>query len=226
MSDAPGAVTRKLVLFDFDGVLVAGDSFAGWLRREGFAPPLRRLLAVLAAPLGLLLLRWERTRPLGARLFLHLAVFGAAPDAMRRSLDAYGRALAQRADRIIDDGLAALREHLAAGDRVIIVSGTETTLLFAILDELHVHGVEVVASQLDFERVSIRVTRHCFGAAKLSALRSAGITPPWDVAYSDSASDLPMLREAAQPVCVNWPETERALAERVLGPRARFVSWR
>jgi phosphatidylglycerophosphatase C len=226
MSDATGAVARKLVLFDFDGVLVAGDSFAGWLRREGLAPPLRRMLALLIAPLGLPLLRWERTRSLGARLFLHLAVSGAAPDTLRRSLDAYGRRLARRPERIIADGLAMLREHLAAGDRVVIVSGTETTLLHAILDTLQVHDVEVVASRLDFDRAGVRVVRHCFGAAKLSALHAVGIAPPWDVAYSDSSSDLPMLREAARAVCVNWPDVERGLAERALGRRVRFVTWR
>jgi len=226
MNDAAGAVPRELVLFDFDGVLVAGDSFAGWLRREGLRPPHRRLLAMLLAPIGLPLLRWERTRSLGARLFLHVAVLGASPATLRRSLEAYGGALVQRPDRIIAEGLAALREHQAAGDRVVIVSGSETSLLHAILDALQIRDVEVVASLLDFDRSAVRVVRHCFGAGKLGALRAAGIEPPWDVAYSDSASDLPMLREAARPICVNWPDAERGLAAQALGPQVRFVTWR
>ena len=215
----------RVVLFDFDGVLVAGDSFASWVRHQGLRPLPRRALALGLAPIGLPLLTWPRTRSLGARLFMHLATFGANPAALRASIAAFGRALAQRPGKIIVQGVACLRGHLDAGDRVIVISGSEATLVHAILDALGIVGVHVLASELDLDGRIARVRRHCFGAAKLTALADAGVAPPWDVAYSDSPSDLPMLRGAREAVCVNWHERDHALVARSLGPRVRHVRW-
>lgn len=226
MTDAPSAAGGRLVLFDFDGVIVAGDSFASWLRREGLKPPLRRLAGWLLAPVGLPLMASPATLSLGARMFLHAAVLGADAAALRASLDGWGRALARRPGKVIGDGLSALRGHLAAGDRVVVVSGTESTLLRAVLDELGVHGAEIVASELDLHGPSARVRRHCFGVGKLAALAAAGIAPPWDVAYSDSPNDLPMLRHAREAVCVNWPAARRPRAASARGGTVRFVDWR
>ena len=226
MTDAPPAGGGRLVLFDFDGVIVAGDSFASWLRREGLKPPLRRLAGWLVAPVGLPLMAFPATLSLGARLFLHAAVHGAETAALRASLEAWGRALARRPGRVIQQGVLALHGHLAAGDRVVVVSGTESTLLKAVLDELGVRGAEIVASEIDHDGPSARVRRHCFGAGKLAALAAAGITPPWDVAYSDSPNDLPLLRHAREAVCVNWRPARRRRAASAPGGTVRFVDWR
>lgn len=226
MNDAPSGAGGRLVLFDFDGVIVAGDSFAAWMRREGLKPPLRRLAAWLAAPVGLPLMAFPATLSLGARIFLHAAVLGADPVMLRASLDAWGRALARRPGKVIQDGLATLRMHVAAGDRVVVVSGTESTLLRAVLDELGVAGVGIVASELDLDGRAARVRRHCFGAGKLRALATAGIEPPWDLAYSDSPNDLPLLRRAREAVCVNWRPGNRRRATSAPGGKVRFVDWR
>jgi phosphatidylglycerophosphatase C len=223
---APPTGGGRLVLFDFDGVIVAGDSFAAWLRMVGLKPPLRRLAGWLVAPIGLPLMAFPPTLSLGARLFLHAAVHGADPAALRGSLEAWGRSLARRPGKVIGDGVSALGRHLAAGDRVAIVSGTESTLLRAVLDELGVHGVEIVASEIDLDGPRARVRRHCFGTGKLRALAAAGIVPPWDLAYSDSPNDLPLLRGAREAVCVNWRPGQKPIATRALGDGVRFVDWR
>jgi phosphatidylglycerophosphatase C len=226
MMPAPPAAAGRLVLFDFDGVIVAGDSFAAWLRRVGLEPPLRRLAGWLVAPVGLPLMAHPATMSLGARLFMHAAVHGADPGVLRASLEDWGRALARRPGKVIGDGLAALRAHLAAGDRVVVVSGTESTLLRAVLDELDVRGAAIVASEIDLDGRRARVRRHCFGSGKLAALASAGITPPWDRAYSDSPNDLPLLRQAREAVCVNWRPAHRSRAASAPGGVVRFVDWR
>ena len=214
------------MLFDFDGVIVAGDSFAAWLRREGLKPPLRRLAGWLLAPVGLPLMAFPATLSFGARLFLHAAVLGADSATLRASLDAWGRALSRRPGKVIHDGLSMLRGHLSAGDRVVVVSGTESTLLRAVLDELGVQGAEIVASEIDLDGRRARVRRHCFGTGKLAALSAAGIAPPWDVAYSDSPNDLPLLRHAREAVCVNWRPGHRSRAASAPGGAVRFVDWR
>jgi len=226
VSGVPSGPGGRLVLFDFDGVIVAGDSFAAWLRREGLKPPLRRLAGWLVAPVGLPLMAFPVTLSLGARLFLHAAVLGADAAALQASLDAWGRGLARRPAKVIGNGLAALRGHLAAGDRVVVVSGTESTLLRAVLDELGVQGASIVASELHLDGRRARVLRHCFGTGKLAALAAAGIAPPWDLAYSDSPNDLPLLRNAREAVCVNWRPRDRPRATCAPGGVVRFVDWR
>jgi phosphatidylglycerophosphatase C len=215
----------RTVLFDFDGVLVAGDSFASWLRHQGLRPLPRRLLALGLAPIGIPLLTWTRTRSLGARLFMHLATLGADPVVLRASITAFGRDLARRPGKVIAQGIDRLRAHLDVGDRVIVISGSESTLVETILDELGIDGVEVVASQLEHSGRMARVRRHCFGAAKLTALAEVGVVPPWDIAYSDSPNDLPMLRGAREAVCVNWPDAQHALLVVPPGACVRHVRW-
>lgn len=226
MSGAPAVRARRLVLFDFDGVIVAGDSFAAWLRQEGFRSPLRRLAAWLLTPVGVPLLAFPPTLSFGARTFVGAAVYRAAPLPQRASLDVWGRALGRRPGGVIGDGLAALRAHIGAGDRVFAVSGTESPLLRAALDELQVRGVEVMASELDLGGGCARVRRHCFGRAKVAALAEAGGVPPWDMAYSDSPSDLPLLRHAREAVCVNWRSSDRPRAASAPGGTVRFIEWR
>jgi phosphatidylglycerophosphatase C len=117
-----------------------------------------------------------------------------------------------------------LREHLEAGDRVVVASGSEERLVHAVLDALGVRGVEVIASQIDLEPV-VRIRRHCYGAAKCTALAAAG-HERWDVAYSDSLADLPLLRGAAHAVLVDATPEMVAEATRQLGRPPGLVDWR
>ena len=85
---------------------------------------------------------------------------------------------------------------------------------------------ELVASRLKPGWFGLRSDVHCFGVRKPRELASHGYTPPWAVAYTDSAADAPMLREADDAVLVNGtPQTCRAL-ERALGRSVRRVEWR
>lgn len=216
----------KLVLFDFDGVLVRGDSFASWLRNQLMSNPVRRIAAYLVAPLGLLLMAFPATMSIGVRLFLRVAVFAADAARLRGSIEHHAHLLAADPKRWIGDGLAALREHLAAGDRVVVVSGSEQTMVRMMLNDVGIANVEIVASQLAFGGSRVKVIRHCHGNGKVQALQQVGIDHISAVAYSDSPSDLPLLAGADAACCVNWPYRHRALAVAALGSRARFLDWR
>jgi phosphatidylglycerophosphatase C len=162
---------------------------------------------------------------LGARSLLRVALIGADPEAIRASLVAFGVRQALDGRRIQPQAVAALRAHLEAGDRVIVVTGCERHLVRAILDGIGFADVELVASELDFEQRHLPVRRHCFSAHKLVALAEAGVHGPWDIAYSDSIDDLPMLGRAAQAVCVNWAATDRLAVEGRTLRNVEFVEW-
>lgn len=223
-ANADGAA-RRVVVFDFDGVLVRGDSYEQFLR-ERFARARWRLLPALPLlPLLPLLLRSARGKGWVARVFTRLATLGVGETRFRTHAEAFGRALARRPRAFLREGVATLRRHVAAGDRVLIVSASEETLLGAILEELGLGDIERIGTPVRAGWLGIRAAPHNYGATKLRSLAERGIAPTWAVAYSDSLSDLPLLRGAARAVLVN-PEP-RALARfgRALGERVQVVYW-
>ncbi|HET7842696.1 MAG TPA: haloacid dehalogenase-like hydrolase, partial [Xanthomonadales bacterium] len=69
------------------------------------------------------------------------------------------------------------------------------------------------------------IRRHCYGAAKCVALAGSG-HERWDIAYSDSLADLPLLRGADRAVLVNASPAMVAEATRQLGRTPELVDWR
>ena len=66
---------------------------------------------------------------------------------------------------------------------------------------------------------------HNFGATKPVQIAAHGISEPWDLAYSDSAHDIPMLKRAAEAVLVNADARTSLRVRRALGRDVRQVNW-
>lgn len=216
--------TGRLVVFDFDGVLVAGDSMASLLRRLIVERWWKRALALAVFPIAMPLLASKRFLPLGAGVFRRIAFLGLGGAELRERLGSFGHELAADPRKAKPRAVAALRAHLAAGDRVVVASGSEEKIVRAVLAALGLSGVQVIASQIELEP-ELRIRRHCYGAAKCVALAEAGYER-WDVAYSDSLADLPLLRAAARPVLVDARPAMVAEATRLLGRSPEVVDWR
>jgi len=214
----PGATPRPTVLFDFDGVLVRGDAFGHFLRERIRASRLRRALALAVAPIGLPLLRTPRGAPIAMRLFAAISRLGADPTEYAAQLREFAHGLAARPQRVIAQGMGVLKHSLDSGARVAVVSGNIGTLVREVLDAQGLQEVEVIASRL-------APRRYCIGAAKLAALAEAGIVPPWDMAYTDSLLDLPMLRGARRAVLVNASADDVARARSALRRDVESLRW-
>lgn len=220
-NSGPGAgCARPTILFDFDGVLVRGDSAARFLRERIGASWRRRLLALLVAPVALPLLRTRRGLPYAARLFGAISRLGDRDGAFEAHARDFAGRLAADDSRHIADGLDALRHAVAGGARVAIVSGSLDVVVAALLDAKGIRDVTIVASRTGPRR------RHCYGARKIAALAEAGIAPPWQVAYSDSLADLPMLGHAERPVLINADARVARRAAAMLGRDAELMCWR
>ncbi|MFI6067127.1 haloacid dehalogenase-like hydrolase [Micromonospora sp. NPDC051227] len=214
------ASTPDTVIFDFDGVLLRGDAFGLFLRRTAFAGarlPLAVAALVLLAPIVTI----PAFRPWAGRWVSRIGLLGRNADELRAELERFGAGLGAEPGRIIAPGLRMIRTHLAAGDRVIVVTACEHTLARAVLDAIGLARVELVASRIRGPRLIV----HNHGATKMAQLAGQGVTPPWRVAYSDSLSDLPVLCAAEQPVLVNANARQVARARRLLGARLTTVTW-
>lgn len=192
------------MLFDFDGTLVRGDCVAGFLRAQFAKRPGRRLAALLLLPLLPLLGHW-RTAWIPASAFSWLLTVGRDDSALAAERAVYVARLGAEPERwLIAPAVQRLREHLARGERVFIVTGAEQgmaeMLWMALVPDLA--RVEIVGSIMQRRFGGYVGRRHNVGKRKLRSLAERGCRPPFSVAYSDSSSDLAMLRAARRVVLV------------------------
>lgn len=208
---------RDLVVFDLDGVLYAGDTFTEFARAR-FRSPRRLARALGAAARSVLPERSERPHLL-ARLAIE-AVRGMTCEGYEDAARQFGADLAA-SRRVLGHGIDAVQMHQDAGHEVVVATACEHTMAEAYLRGLGL-GVAVIGSDLDPQAGTMRHNR---GPAKVHALHSRGYPDRALTTYTDSLTDLPLLRMATRPVIVNPSRSTWRRARRELPAIAR-VTWR
>jgi HAD superfamily hydrolase (TIGR01490 family) len=209
-------MTREAAFFDLDKTVIAKASmvaFSGPLHRAGLVS--RRML--LRAAWGQLI----------------YAQFGASPAKMARMRDSVLRltrgwdqaeisaivreTLAEVIEPIVfDEALDLIRSHRAAGRKVFIVSTSPEEIVAPLARYLGVDEAIATRAELDRHgRYTGHIELYCYGTEKAVAIKAAaerdGIDLSRSYAYSDSATDLPMLEAVGHPIAVN-PDRELARA--------------
>lgn len=221
----PSRGPARVVLFDFDGVLVRGDSFARFLQTRYRRSWWRAVLLLSAVPLLGALALTRRGRRCVLYGVVNGALIGIGARRYRELAQTFGRALARDSRNVVRAACTTLGAHRRAGDRVLVVTGCEETLARAILDELGFADVELLGSQLEARRLGVRLALHNIRFEKARRLARHGIRPPWDLAYSDSHHDLPILAAARSAVLVNPDRRTLARVSARLGKRLGVVEW-
>ncbi|MEV7013766.1 haloacid dehalogenase-like hydrolase [Streptosporangium sp. NPDC051022] len=205
-SPLPSGEPPGVAVFDLDDTLVRGECgewFLRWLMRR---QPWRLALLLPALPViaSLRALPSTRTRKAALSGLCWFATVGRDDEELDRLARAFaaghagpGSANPMRA------GLARLREHLARGDRVVIASGSGLRIVRAVCVELGLHDVEIVATRERRMLGGLVVDERCLGGGKVLMLRAAGTATPFGYAYSDSASDLPLLLAARRRFAIS-----------------------
>ncbi|MEV7866831.1 HAD-IB family hydrolase [Streptomyces sp. NPDC088124] len=118
--------------------------------------------------------------------------------------------------------VAALYEHQAAGEPVVLVSGSFPALLAPLARLLDVDAVLATEPEILFGRYTGRAHTPMIGPAKAAAARAwahaHGIDLAASTAYGDHCSDLPLLELTGRGVVVG--------GEPELRHRARRMGWR
>ncbi|WP_297512964.1 haloacid dehalogenase-like hydrolase [uncultured Caulobacter sp.] len=215
-----------LAVFDLDGTLLDGDSTALWLwDRMRRSPP--RALAMLAiAPIAVPMVAIPRTRRAGASILLWIATVGLRERDLQASCEAFGErfragtsALSWRAG-----GLAALRDHLTRGERVVVVTAAPAVLAKALIGPLG-EPIEVLGTSLKRRAGGWVADVHCRNQRKCQALAEAGHGARWAYAYTDSLDDLPLLRAAERPVIVKGGKAAERRLFRAGLANGRAAAW-
>jgi HAD superfamily hydrolase (TIGR01490 family) len=120
------------------------------------------------------------------------------------------------------EALELMELHRAAGHRVYLVSASPEEIVLPLTDMLGVDGAICSRGEVDAEgRYTGRMAFYAYGPQKATAMRElaerVGIDLTASSAYSDSATDLPMLEAVGRPVAVN--------ADRALAKVARERGW-
>ncbi|WKD56723.1 Phosphoserine phosphatase [Corynebacterium capitovis DSM 44611] len=108
-------------------------------------------------------------------------------------------------------------EHRSTGRDVIIISASASILVEPIARELGVHTVVATELEVKDGKLTGEITRYLKGGAKADAVAEFARRHGYDLsrsyAYSDSATDIPMLEAVGHPVAVN---PDRALRKHAM----------
>jgi HAD superfamily hydrolase (TIGR01490 family) len=212
---------RIAAFFDLDKTVIAKASmvaFSGPLHRAGMLP--RRLMLKAA---------WGQ---------LVYAQVGATPEKLEKLRESVLR-LTRGWDQaeiseivretltdiiepiVYDEALDRIRAHQTWGHKVFIVSASPEEVVAPIAQLLGVDEAIATRAELDDDgRYSGRTERYVYAEEKVVAMREAAERDGLDLdhcwAYSDSATDVPMLAAVGHPVAVN-PDKELARVARERG---------
>lgn len=224
--DAPWLAAQdacpRIVLFDFDGVLIRGDAFHLFMRDRYARSFWRKALVVLSSPVLLLMLPFSRRSIV--RWLVRVALLGQRPESYALVANAFAATLARRPRQFCRDGLSVLRRHQAQGDRVILVTGCEQTLVSGIVRQLGLEGFEILGSRLRHGWLGLGMGWHNIDARKVESLARHGVSA-WHVAYGDSMHDAAMLKVADEAVLVNGTPKLCRKMEKLLGRTLTRVDW-
>lgn len=216
----------RLALFDLDGTLTRGDTYRGFVLELLAAHPARwpraLLLPLLAAGYALRVL--DRGALKGA--ILRLLFAGLPRDTVQVFAQRYAAEVVPR--RMFPDALAALRGHLAAGDRVVVLSASPDLYVPDIGHLLGAHETHCTAIRWKADMLDGRLAgANRRGPEKTRVLEMLRRVHPGlpVIAYGNSEPDLAHMALCEEAVYVNARgRLVASLAARF--PAMRCVTWR
>lgn len=194
---ASPALVAPLAVFDLDGTLLRGDSFLPFLIT--FAYRRRRVWPLVVLPFVVLLYVCRLFSDRRAKERLLVAFFrGEQRTAVAEHAQWFCDHWAK--SRLRTEVVARLREHQAAGHRVVLVSASPDVYVPAIGRMLGITEAVSTRVAVEGDRYDgLILGDNCKGPHKVEMLRAylgRDAAPPGSASYGDSKSDLPILEWA------------------------------
>lgn len=216
----------KIALFDLDHTLLDGDTNVLWIAHlvsRGLADT-----ATISRQQEFMDLYAREQLDMAEYMDFHIGVLAS------RSLSEWQPILqsfvnTELLPRLAPDALATLRAHQDAGDKVAIVTATNSVIVGVLGQALNVDvvatEVEVVDGQVTGRTVGLPSFRE-HKIARVEAWLGLGLNSERIQSthfYSDSANDIPLLQAVEFPVVVNPDAKLRTMAEQEGWPQ---LSWK
>ena len=225
-ADILAGMTNSAAFFDLDRTLMSGSSafyFGRAAYREGMLP-LPRLISdgLNAITFKLFGASDEKSEQLRDRILESVA--GTEAEALRRLAPAVVEELL---GKIRPEAQALLDMHEEAGRDVWIISASPVEVVGELARALEIAGGLGTESEIVDGCYTGRLAApFCYGEGKAEHIRKLAAERGYDLAhcyaYSDSASDLPMMQIVGHPVAVNPDRPMEAVAHRRGWPIVEF----
>ncbi len=210
----PDPPRRVAAFFDLDKTVIAKASMVAFSRPLQRAGMLNRRMLLTAAWGQLAYQMWGASPEKLERLRERVLALTKGWDQVQVG-EIVREALGDVIEPIVyEEALERIRAHQRWGHRVFIVSASPEEVVAPIAQLLEVDEAIATRAELDEHgRYSGRTERYVYADEKVAALREVadrdGVDLDHSWAYSDSATDIPMLAAVGHPVAVN---TDRELA--------------
>jgi HAD superfamily hydrolase (TIGR01490 family) len=218
---------RRAAFFDVDRTLLRGSSLlhVAWPMRRAGLLPTRAMLHSLLTQARFSLYGFDETQIREAVRGVGALVEGIEAGRLR----SFGhRTIPLHVlPRVYAEASARIEWHRSRGDLVFLVSSSPREFISELGSLLGVDGVAATDAELRNGRYTGRIIRFCHGEAKAAAVRDLAEANDVDLmtsyAYGDSfVSDLAMLNEVGNPICVNPDRALAAAAAQRAWPIERF----
>jgi phosphatidylglycerophosphatase C len=210
-----------IIVYDMDGTLFHGDCGGAFIKQQIKANYGRLLLSILIAPIAFPMLHIPPLRRLGVSAYLWIASVGLSETSYQTVLNAF---IKQYRIRPIEVVLAQCRMDIAEGRKVVIATGAGYEMASAFIQHLGMEnqvGLVTSRSRQFFGGMISSIQSN--GEVKLQELIKHGYPPPYLRAYSDTASDLPILQAALKAFLVNYREKDRKYLSQKLGEKLHLI---
>ena len=212
----------RAAFFDLDKTVIAKASIAAFgrpLRRGGLINR-RTVVRALVGQLMFLQFGADEARLARIRESMLALTKGWPRDKVRQIVR--DTLLETMEPLIYNEALELMEAHRVTGDRVYLVSAAPEEIVLPLAELLGVDGAVCSIGEVDEDGCYTgRMAFYAQGPAKAEAMvdlaERVGIDMGESFAYSDSATDLPMLEAVGHPVAVN--------ADRALAKVARERGW-
>ncbi len=211
----------RTVIYDLDGVVTFKDTFGALLTERLRSSP-GRLVRALPTAVSWATARRPEQRAFAARNLARIALSGMRDVEYAEYSRTIGRRIAHDPAWIRADIVRRIRFQHANGTRIIIATASEARLARALLQAAGVPFHVLSASVLVATATGMDVGDHRVGARKAEALLAAGVRIAEAEFVTDSRTDLPTARLAAEVTLVGPSLTTRRAFKREQVP---FSLW-
>jgi len=204
---APTVPTRTAAFFDLDKTIIARSSTLAFSRSFYQGGLINRRAVLRSAYAQFVYLVGGADHDQMERMRAYLSSMCAGWD-VQQVKDIVSETLHELIDPIIYDEAATLiEEHHLAGRDVVIVSSSGSEVVAPIGEMLGADRVIATRMVVEDGRYTGDIDFYAYAENKASAVRELAEAEGYDLdgsyAYSDSATDLPMLEEVGHPFAVN-----------------------
>jgi len=227
--EVSNTITDKdiIVVFDFDGTLSPFNTFSKFFNRFLLKRPLRLVILIILLPVMLPFLFIKATTEFTINVLLWCCTFGITLELWKEEMDLFSSSFRRNNNNNIffKESIQQLKLHQQKGHRIFIISGSSEYLIQAICRDAHIYGIDIIGSSMNKYYNGIITGKRCLGIEKVRALKNRFNISSWNYAYTDSLTDLPLLKEATHKIIINAKDSDLKKLNKQFGNQIKQYTW-